>query len=172
MADARRDAASAFCAAQYSRLVGGLTLYVGDSAVAEELAQEALLRAFRRWEYVEGRDSPSAWVWRVAINLANSHFRRRRVERGARIRLEADARDLVETRDPTWKVAVQRAVGDLPARQRAALILRYYLDLPVEEAAVRMHASPDAVRSLTKRAVAALREQFSTDGSPVEVGDG
>lgn len=172
MSDRSREAAGAFCAAQYPRLVGSLALYVGDHAVAEELAQEALLRAFRQWGRVERLDAPQAWVWRVAIDLTNSHFRRRRAEQRASERLRASVRTPADDCDHAWGLAVRQAVAALPQRQRTALILRYYLDLPVEEAARRMDASPDAVRSLTKRAIAALREQFVPDMSALEADDG
>lgn len=171
MPESKRDAASAFCAVEYPRLVGSLTLYVGSQAVAEELAQEALLRAFRRWEYVHRLDAPSAWVWRVAMNLANSHFRRRGAERRARSRLRHEARAADESHDAAGAIAVRRAVACLPERQRAAVILRYFLDLPVQETARRMDASADAVRSLTKRAVAALRDEFAADATTTEVHD-
>jgi DNA-directed RNA polymerase specialized sigma24 family protein len=95
----RRDDASAFCAAIYGRLVGGLALYVADRAVAEELAQEALLRTFARWDHVRALDTPEAWTWRIAMNLATSTFRRRSAERRARRRLEpiAEGRDEDQT---------------------------------------------------------------------------
>ena len=60
--DPTREGAEAFCEGYYPTLVGGLALYVGDRLLAEELAQEALLRAFRRWERVAGLDSPEGWV--------------------------------------------------------------------------------------------------------------
>lgn len=171
MSDARRDAASAFRAAQYPRLVGGLTLCLGDHAVAEELAQEAMLRAFRRWEHVDDLDAPAAWLWRVAVNLANSHLRRRGAERRAQARLAADREHQQAGDDLAWGLAVRRAIAQLPAMQRSAVTLRYYLDLSVEDAARRMEVSADAVRSLTKRGVASLREEFLTDASSREVDD-
>lgn len=160
MAGAIPPDAGVFCAAQYPRLVGGLTLYVGDQYVAEELAQEALLRACRRWEHVCRLESPGGWTWRVALNLANSHFRRRRTAWRARQRLEADAGAVHRDPDSAVAVAVRRAVADLPERQKRALVLRYFLDLSVEDTAARMGTSNNAVQSLTKRAVAALRDQF------------
>lgn len=63
---------------QYRPLVGALGLYTGDAALAEELAQEALARALLHWDRVGKARSPGAYVHRVAMNLANSHFRRRR----------------------------------------------------------------------------------------------
>lgn len=161
MTGSRRDDASAFCAAIYGRLVGGLALYVADRAVAEELAQEALLRTFARWDHVRALDTPEAWTWRIAMNLATSTFRRRSAERRARQRLEpiTEARD----EDQTDQIAVRRAIGQLPKRQRMVLVLRFYLELSVAETAAQMNATDDAVRSLTKRAVAALGETFDIE---------
>jgi RNA polymerase sigma factor (sigma-70 family) len=58
---------------------------------------------------------------------------------------------------------VRRAIGQLPKRQRMVLVLRFYLELSVAETAAQMNATDDAVRSLTKRAVAALGETFDIE---------
>lgn len=163
----------AFCAVEYRRLVGMLALYIGDRHDAEELAQEALLRACRRWEHVSQLESPGGWVRRVALNLANSHLRRQRAGEAARLRLRAVPR--VNAPDPVDAVVVRLVVASLPARQKAALILRYYLDLSVEESATHIGVSQDALRSLTKRALAELRTRLPStclhSGPPVkEVG--
>lgn len=150
----------AFCAAEFPRLTGALGLYVGDRAVAEELAQEALLRACRRWERVSQLDSPGGWTWRVARNLANSHLRRRRAERRARTRLEEDHRPTTHDGDTAGRVAVRRAVAELPERQRTVLVMRYFLDRSVQQTGEELGVSQDAVRSLTKRAIATLRHRF------------
>lgn len=160
MIDAREQA-SAFHAAHRDRLVGSLTLYTGDPDTAAELVDEAMLRAFQRWERVAGMDAPAAWVWRVAVNLARSRHRRTAVARRAWSRLVGDLRhEPPPTADPPRDARIRRAVVDLPDRQREALVLRHYLELSVAETAARMDASEDAVRSLTKRAVAALRDEF------------
>lgn len=167
--------AAAFFADEYDRLVGALGLYVGDRFVAEELAQEALLRACRRWERVSTMDSPGGWTWRVAVNLANSYFRRRRAERRAHARLAQERDPVSDGPRPTDSELVARAVASLPRRQKTALVLRYYLDLSVAETARRMGTSDDAVRSLTKRAVADLRRRVDlVDGVPMltEADDG
>lgn len=161
----RRDAA-AFCAATYPQLVGALSLYVGDRFLAEELAQEALLRACRQWSKVSALDAPGGWTWRVATNLANSHFRRRRVARRAQRRLEASTDVSYVDPDGGDAVEIRRAVAALPERQRNAFVLRHVQELTVEETATRMDTSVDAVRSLTKRATATLRGQLS-DHLPV-----
>jgi DNA-directed RNA polymerase specialized sigma24 family protein len=61
-----------------------LTLYTSDRDLAAELAQEALARACRHWRRVQHMDAPGAWLYRVALNLANSAGARRRADRRAR----------------------------------------------------------------------------------------
>jgi RNA polymerase sigma-70 factor (ECF subfamily) len=168
--EATRAAAQAFFEATMPGLVNGLTVYIGERALAEELAQEAMLRAFRRWEHVATLDVPEAWVWRVAVNLAKSRFRRRRIACRVQLKLEASAVDPTHVEDGSWTVALQDAVMALPARQRLAMVLRYYLDLSVADTAARMDATADAVRSLTKRGVASLRTEFQA--APLSEGDG
>jgi RNA polymerase sigma-70 factor (sigma-E family) len=142
----------AFCRREYPRLVGALSLYCGDAAVAEELAQEALARACDRWDRVREMHAPGAWVHRVAMNLANSHFRRRGAERRANARHGDDARDGYSDRDVASAVAVRQAVAGLPPKQRTAIALRYYLQYSVAETAEVMGCSPDAVKQHTHRA--------------------
>jgi len=57
--------------------------------VAEEIAQEALARAWERWDVVSLMSSPDGWTYRVAFNLAKSHYRRRQAEKRAMDRLES-----------------------------------------------------------------------------------
>lgn len=162
--DVEAAAAKAFCAREYPRLVAALTYRVGDRHVAEELAQEALLRACARWDRVGQLASPGGWTWHVARNLATSHRRRRQAERRAHARLEhrevrhADP----EPVDPELDAALRR----LPPRQRDAVVMRHVLDLTVEDAATRLGVSSDAVRALSKRGVAALRVDLSPDSRP------
>ena len=148
---------AAFCRAQYPTLVGMLGLYCGDRAVAEELAQEALGRAWRQWRKVRSLDNPSAWLRRVAINLANSHLRRLRAERRARDR--STVVDQHVDPDGADRQAVRAAVASLPKRQRTALVLRYYLDLPYGEIAEVMDAPEPTVKSLVRRAIERLRNE-------------
>lgn len=154
------DELTAFCHAEFARLTGILGLYLGDRAVAEELAQETLVRVARHWKRVSRLQSPTGWSYRVAINLATSHLRRRQAARRARTRLGHDREVEHHDADVADRLAVREAVLALPERQRAALILRWYADLSVADAAAAMGVSADAVRSLTKRALAALRDEL------------
>lgn len=144
-----------FCRAEHPRLVGLLSLYCGDRSVAEELAQEALARACRDWRRVRSHDNPGAWVQRVAFNLARSHFRRRRVEQRAQARL--DRAPEATSDDPADAIALRRAVAALPRRQKEALCLRYFLDLPIAEIAERLGCPDSTAKSLVRRGLARLR---------------
>lgn len=153
-----------FCQREHPRLVGALTLYIGDNRVAEEIAQEALLAACRSWSRVSRMDAPGAWVHRAAMNIANSHFRRLRAERRAIGRRGAE-RDRYDLPDVPGAVMIREAVARLPRDQRAVLLLRFGADLSVQDTAHVMDRSPDAVRALTHRAVVALRE-YGLDVDP------
>ena len=150
----RADAALVeFCEREYPRLVGALSLYCGQQPLAEEFAQEALARLCRDWHKVARMQAPRGWVHRVAINLAHSHFRRVAAERRARLRAHEDP---APPREPAEHVDVRRAVASLPGRQKTALVLRYYLDMPVTEVAEVMRCPESTVKSLTRRALQRL----------------
>jgi DNA-directed RNA polymerase specialized sigma24 family protein len=125
------------------RLVGTLSLLCGDGDVAEELAQETLARVWLRWARVRELDEPLAvaWTYRVAINLGNSWLRRRVAERRARTRLAAREAGARPDPDPVDAVTVRQAVAALPVAEVAAL----------------MGCAPGTVKSLTSKALAAMR---------------
>lgn len=154
-----------FCARQYPRLVRTLEVYVGDVAIAEELAQEALIRVCRRWAQVGRMAAPGAWVHRVSINLANSRFRRRAAERRALTR-RGHENAVTDPADVVELVMLRQAVLRLPPRQREAVILRHVVDLSVDETAAAMDCSSQAVRSLAHRGMTGLRYDLV---SPVHV---
>jgi RNA polymerase sigma factor (sigma-70 family) len=151
------DARTRFCIGEYPRLVGALTLYTGERELAVELAQEALARACRHWRRVERMAAPGAWVHRVAINLANSTFARRRAERRVRERLVGLAEPGGAEITGAERLEVRAAVAQLPVRQRAAIVLRYFVDLPVREVADVMGIKEGTVKALTHQAVVNLR---------------
>lgn len=148
-----------FCAAQWPRPVGGLGLYCRDRSAAEELAQEALARACADWPRVQRMGSPASWVRTVAFNLARSRFRRLGVARRGQARLAAAARSVQD--DPDAAVAVRGALAALPERARAAIVLRYYLDLPTAETARALGLPEGTVKSLVHRGLAQLREALA-----------
>lgn len=129
----------------------------GEVGAAEDVAQEAFLRAHQRWDVVAGYDEPGAWVRRVAINLATSVLRRRGRELRALVRLGSQRREDWELPDADrefWGV-----VRALPRGQAATIALHYYEDLPVSDIAAVLGIAEGTVkahlhkgrRSLAKR---------------------
>ena len=153
----------ALCRDEHPRLVRALRLQTGDAARAEELAQEALVRLWQRWRRVRRLEHPAAWLHRVAINLAIDDHRRRGAERRALDRL---APPTVAASAPEPRDDVRLALLRLPERQRAAVVLRYLLDLPVSEVAAALDLSEGATRALTHRAVEALRADVDLADAP------
>ena len=164
---ATADAASAhdlatFCRDQHPRLVGTLGYYTGDPDLAEALAQDALLRACRDWDRVARFDSPAAWVHRVAINLANSSFRRRAAKRRADRRLDA-RHDRHDDPDSAVAVSLRSAISRLPEDMKAVIVLRYFADLSVREVSHQLGAPEGTVKTLTRRAIDRLRRAGLSD---------
>lgn len=141
------------------RLVGSLTLYCGDRAVAEEIAQDALARTWERWSTVGKMASPEAWTYRTALNLANSRFRRQAAERRANRRYAAGrvADRPIDPSDAAASLAVRAAVAELPPRQRAAIVARYFLGLDVAATAEALGCAEGTVKAATHSAIANLR---------------
>ena len=152
MAGSDGEALDALCRSQFPRLVGLLALRVGDQRVAEELAQDALVRLCQRWPDIE---QPEAWLTRVALNVGNSWLRRRYAEWRAYRRHGASPAD---TSPPATEetLTIRAAVSALPSRQRTAVILRFYEQLSVAETAEVMGCPQGTVKSLTHRALKRL----------------
>ena len=144
------------CRRLHPRLVAALAVHCGDRALAEDLAQEALARACRDWPKVSRSVSPDAWVFRTAFNLSTSWFRRVRTAR----RSEPMLRAVGTESDPSDRLAIRQAVASLPPRQRAAIVLRYLVDLSIADTAEVMRCAEGTVRALTSQALASLRAQL------------
>lgn len=131
-------------------------LLTGDPFVAEDLAHEAFLRAAGRFGRLRDPGLFEAYLLRAVVNLSRSRFRRLRIERAYlhshRPSNAAPAEYVSEDRDLVWSSILQ-----LPYRQRAAIVLRYYEDLSEEETGQIMRCSARAVNALVSRAMASLR---------------
>jgi RNA polymerase sigma-70 factor (ECF subfamily) len=139
---------------EYPRLVTLLTAMTGDRRVAEELAQEALLRAHVRWSRISEYDRPGAWVRRVAINLALSSRARRRSETRAldRLRHERPPVAPYDYADDDFWALVRR----LPRRQAAAVALHYLEDRPVADVAAVLGCAEGTAKAHLHKGRAAL----------------
>lgn len=153
---------------EFPRVFGAIALYCGDAAVAEEIAQEALLKAFTSWRTIR-KDDPSAWVHRVAINLANSHYRRRTAERRALTRAADTSRRMRTGPDND----VMAAVAELPKRPKTALVLRHFLGYSTVETAHLMGCSERTVKRLLHQSIERMRIVLERDRDrPVEAPSG
>lgn len=147
--------AEAFCRAISPRLVGALFLQSGDQALAEDVAQEALARAWERWGQVSALDHREGWAFRVAFNLIASQRRRTGVARRRRHLVVSP--DEARGDDVADRVAVRDALIALPPRQRAAIVCRYYADLPVSATAEVLGCAEGTVKALCHQGIESLR---------------
>ena len=140
-------------------------LMVGDPESARDLAQEAFARAFASWRRVGGYDRPGAWVRRVLIRLAV----RARGRRSREVPGETPDRPVVA--GETTAIVVRDAVLALPPRQRACVVMTYFVGLSAREvgealgcaeATVRVHLH-DARRTLAEQLGEFAMEEVSTD---------
>lgn len=161
------DSFEVFATSAWPHLVGALAHHCGDRWLAEEFAQESLVRAGDRWDRVRTMDSPVGWCFRVGANLSASWFRRRGAERRARARHGAPTGD-AGVSDLIGAEAVRDALAMLTDRQRQAVVLRHLLGLTVDETASTLGMSATAVRSLTHRGIARLREHLGPDLLPAD----
>jgi RNA polymerase sigma-70 factor (sigma-E family) len=132
---------------QYARMVGLANLLCGSRAVAEDLVQDAFVRVHRHWRRV---GHPVPYLRASVVNACRNEHRRRRVVRRHRPDapppVEPEVRDLLD------------ALAVLPERRRAAIVLRFYEDLPEADIAAALDCPTGTVKSLIHRGLAQLRE--------------
>jgi RNA polymerase sigma-70 factor (ECF subfamily) len=139
----------AFFRAEHPKLVALGWALTGDSETARELAQEALLRAYRDWAKVADYDNPGGWVRRVVVNLATDRHRRRRSEEAALSRMPpSEPAALLDPATDHW----WRAVRSLPEGQRTAVVLHYLEDMSVADVAATLGVSEGTVKTQLARA--------------------
>lgn len=148
----------AFFLAERPRVVALVFALSGDRGHAEDIAQEALLRAYRRWGTVGAYDRPGAWVRRVALNLATSARRRRRSERRAVERVAARPPAAVLDLSTTEFWAMVRT---LPRQQAVAVALHYLEDERVADIALVLGCAEGTAKAHLYQARAALAERFA-----------
>jgi RNA polymerase sigma-70 factor (ECF subfamily) len=146
-----------FFLAQHERLFQALYLLTGDRSEADDLAQEALLRAYERWDRVGAMESPAGYVYRTALNLHRSQLRRL-IVRARRVFASIPAEDL--SGPVAASQDVRRALAQLPRGQRDALILVGWLGLGSEEAGRVLGIDASSVRGRLHRGRASLRDQL------------
>ena len=149
-----RDGFNEFVTARTVRLMRTARLLTRDWAAAEDLVQEALAKAWFVWPRL--RDDPEAYVRRTIVTTYISQSRRRwRKELPTDELPESPATNPYDHSDR--RVVMWRALGRLPVRQRAVIVLRYYEDFTDAQIAETMHTSVGTVKSQAAKALAKLR---------------
>jgi RNA polymerase sigma-70 factor (sigma-E family) len=133
-------------------------LLTGDWDQAEELAQDAMARTYAVWPRVRGYDRPAAYARKVLLNRHRSLLRRAVVE--ARHLVVSRPEDHHQPDFAADDLVLWQALQHLPGRQRAAIVLRYYLDLPEAEVARLLGVPVGTVKSWTHRGLARLRDRL------------
>ena len=147
---------------QYTSVFRAIRAVVLDSAAAEDLTQEAFVRAYRARNRYTPTAPPGAWLRRIGVNLAISHLRRQKLARflPARLYVAPDRRDYDRAEART---VVDRALAVLSPKLRAAVVLHYYEGLTREEIAEVLGVPAGTVASRIAKAVATMRRTMGSD---------
>ncbi|MFF2542669.1 SigE family RNA polymerase sigma factor [Kitasatospora sp. NPDC058063] len=167
MRQSRADGFDEFVAARWSALFHLARLLTGgDRHRAEDLLQEGLLKLWSAWPKVAGQ-APEAYVRQVLVRAAARSARRRwwGERPTGELPETADGQDLAAAVDEPTRL--EAALALLSARQRAAVVLRYYQDLPEQQVAEVMGCPLGTARSLVSRGVAKLRQALTEVSEPV-----
>lgn len=157
-----------FVAGASTRLLTLALLLTGrHRAEAEDLVQDVLERAYRRWSRIIRNGAPEPYVRQMLVNAA--------VDRGRRLRRRPETPLAVDIADPAAadqagqhadRDLLLRALAALPPRQRAVLVLRYFEDLSEAQTAAMLGCSSGTVKSQASRALARLRELAGSSDDP------
>ncbi|MDX3056252.1 SigE family RNA polymerase sigma factor [Streptomyces sp. NE06-03E] len=151
----------------FIEFAGGLTghlfrsaclLTSGDTHLAEDLVQETLGRMYLRWGRMSHVDNPAAYAQTVLVRTFLTHRRRRSSDE--RPVAELPDAPLITGSDPLLRLALLKALGQLPPKDRAVVVLRYWEDRSIDETADAMNISSSAVRTRASRALVRLRAQL------------
>lgn len=163
MGDTQHDFSVTFPEA-FGRSLRVAARILGDGATAEDVAAEALARAYARWDEIGHCGYTEAWICRVTSNLALDMLKRRKpemrwlqatvVHRGSHLSTEDEAAS---------RLVVATAIARLPSRQREVVALRLLADFSEDDAARAMRVSIGTVKRHLKRAKASLRLHLGHD---------
>jgi RNA polymerase sigma-70 factor (sigma-E family) len=153
----REEAIATLFYACYPQLVATGYGVAGDWAVAEELAQEAFMRLWRRWRWLRDPVAAPAYLHRTVVNLGNSAIRHRVLER----RVAAFRSGQPVEAGPEAGLELQQAIGALSPRKRACVVLRYLVGMTEAQTAQTLGITPGTVKSQTYKALRQLRQQLA-----------
>lgn len=167
------DAASvefhAFFERHYAELSRLAHLLTGEPDAADDLAADALLALWHRWDRVRAADHPAAYARGVVANLARTRIRTAVRERRRIALFWSQREEKTENPDVAGVVDVQEALRRLPFRKRACVVLRHAFDLSEKDTALALGVSVGTVKSQTSKGMAELQRLLGTQGAPKQV---
>lgn len=171
--DRRRQECDEFVSAAGTGLLRAAFLLTGERTAAEDLVQTALLRTFVHWP--QARQAPRAYANQVLLNLARDRWRQQsrwRTHPVGDIESEVESLPVDSSghasgpiSDVIERTTMLRALDSLPDRQREVIVLRFYMDMTVEETAAILDIPEGTVKSTLSRAVDRLRPMFDPDAT-------
>jgi RNA polymerase sigma-70 factor (sigma-E family) len=153
----RDEALSRLFEAHYADTVRLAFYLTGSWLVAEDLAQEAFVRLWRRWGGLRDHHAALGYLRTTVVNLSRSTLRRRRLE----LRHQHPSGQQGHDTDPVARLDIARALAGLPAGKRACVVLRHLVDLSVEETAAVLGISTGSVKSQTHKGLRLLEAALS-----------
>lgn len=154
------EAFDSFFRREFRLLVGLAYALSGSQVAAEDIAQEALLAAYKRWDEVGLLDSPGGWVRRVVANQSVSSIRRRMSEAKGLIRLRLRSESVAWPEMPSDSEWIWGLVRMLPRRQAQVVALRYFDGLSMSEIGYVLGISKESVNTHLRRARETLADQL------------
>jgi len=154
-----------FASAASPRLRRMAFLLCGNWHTAEDLTQTALAKVFASWPRVRRQEAVHAYTTRT---LVNTYLADRRLRRNGEVLTDRLPDRPAGGPAPEDRIVVLDALATLPPRSRAVVILRYWADLNVEQAAAVLGCSPGTVKSQTARALSRLRDTLGSDWATEE----
>lgn len=152
----------AFYHASFSRLVGQIYAMCGNVTEAQDCVQEAFIRAWDRRRVLDLEQAPEAWVRTVAYRLAVSRWRK---ARKAFLPPDRSRAPSPPAEPDVTRVALNRALQQLPADQRRAIVLHHLCDLPVAEIAAELGVPVGTVKARLSRGRTALAALLADEPS-------
>lgn len=148
----------AFVAARSRSLLWFAHVLTGDAHLAEDVVQTALAKTALAWPRVRRKDNPEGYVRRAIVTTHLNALRRKPWREQPREAIPddmsaADPEQELDERDAMWT-----ALAELPPKQRAVLVLRYYEDLSEADIADVLNCSRGTVKSQAAKGLSRLRE--------------
>lgn len=149
-----------FVHASWGSLYRTAYLLIGDAGLAEDLVQTALAKTYASWHRVRDVNAAIGYARTTLVREGTGWFRRRSWRSEQPV---AEPPDASYDADPSDRSMIVTALAELPPRQRAVLVLRYYEDLSVSACAAALGCSEGTVKSQTFDALSRLRERLGED---------